>query len=47
VSGSAPCRGRGGDLRAGRCLNLDEKLGVTVPMLDIGEPTKGRRPWER
>jgi hypothetical protein len=30
-----------------RRLNLDEKLGVAVPMLDIGEPIKGRRPWER
>lgn len=30
-----------------RRLNLDEKLGLAVPMLDIGEPIKGRRPWER
>ena len=30
-----------------RVLNLDEKFGPAVPMLDIGEPIKGRRPWER
>lgn len=30
-----------------RRLNLDEKLALVVPMLDIGEQIKGRRPWER
>ena len=30
-----------------RMLNLDEKFGLAVPMLDVGEPIKGRRPWER
>jgi hypothetical protein len=30
-----------------RTLNLDEKFGLAVPMLDVGEPIKGRRPWER
>jgi hypothetical protein len=30
-----------------RVLNLDEKFGIAIPMLDIGEAIKGRRPWER
>jgi hypothetical protein len=30
-----------------RRLNLDEKLALAVPMLDIGEQIKGTRPWER
>ena len=30
-----------------RTLNLDEKFEFVVPMLDGGEPIKGRRPWER
>lgn len=30
-----------------RTLNLDEKLSLAVPMLDIGEAIKGTRPWER
>lgn len=30
-----------------RRLNVDEKLSIAVPMLDIGEQIKGTRPWER
>ena len=30
-----------------RRLNLDEKLSLVVPMLEIGEQIKGRRPWQR
>ena len=30
-----------------RTLNLDEKLSLAVPVLDIGERIKGTRPWER
>lgn len=29
-----------------RVLNLDEKFTLAVPMLDIGEGIKGKRPWE-
>ncbi|MFN8204571.1 MAG: hypothetical protein U0S48_18600 [Solirubrobacteraceae bacterium] len=30
-----------------RALNISEKLSQAVPLLDIGEQTKGTRPWER